>query len=199
MDIFGRNVTAIRYDGTQMVNAYVDRKPGDCIKEKDEAYQCLNNCQGKIVVARFDNRHVVSLKALTPFTFQVADWLEDKIRSLNDLQEMGKEAGFSVLEVGPSKILYLNQAPVSCYIPCGFSLDQNTWPVETRQTVIDLVQRCDEVYTLANVVPYFEILNDPALRTHLRNPMLYQLVARLIGPEGISELQELRNTDSKKN
>ena len=61
MQILGRQVQALKYEGTPIMNVYVKKRPGDCQKEQQAGYECFDTCHGNFVTARFMQTQPISL------------------------------------------------------------------------------------------------------------------------------------------
>ncbi len=201
MEIFGRTVEAINYGDTTLVTVYVRLKPGDCRREQEPSYTCIDNCGGSLVIARFLEKHPISIKALAPEELSVSHQIPGlaNISGLEGLERMADKKGYSLRSHGKGKVLYLHGEPVAVYNPCGFSMKEQLWSPEVQQTTSELVLRVNEVYAIAENKPIEDIVEDKALANQLRNPLLRQLIQQMVGDEGtrlvdmLSEMQAQRN------
>lgn len=66
MQILGRTVEAVRYEGAPLVNAYVNQKSGDCRRKSEPDYRCMDNCEGRLVIARFQDNEVYEIAKTVP-------------------------------------------------------------------------------------------------------------------------------------
>ena len=194
MEILGRTVEAVRYEGAPLVNAYVNQKPGDCIKQSEPAYQCMGNCEGKIIIARFQDKQPLSIKALVPTELSVHPQMPAlrDIKDLPDLEAVANQPGYELKAVNKGKALYYNSQQVAVYNPCGFTTDSSLFSGDVRATVVELVNRVDELYEIAKTVPLGEVLNDVALKHHLNDPRMLQMALALGGPDAAKLVEQLR-------
>jgi len=201
MEILGRTVEAIKYQGIPLVNVYVNRKSGDCQRETNPNYVCIDNCEGKLVIARFIQKQPLSVKALVPKELQILPQFISAIASqdLRGLELMAAQRGYELRNVNKGKVLYFNEQPVASYTPCGFAMDQKLWNSEVAQTVAELVERVDEVYQIAQDRPLEFILDDKALATQLSNPVLLSTMATICGSEGIKLVRLIRSMKAERN
>ena len=194
MQILGRTVEAVLYEGSALVNAYVNQKPGDCIRNSNPGYQCIDNCEGKLVIARFQDKKPISIKALVPKELRVHPQMPElkDVKDLSDLELMAKKSNYELKEVNKGKVLYYGNQQVAIYNPCGFSTDPGLFYGDVKDTVNELVKRVDEVYEIAKTVPLSEVLNDGALKAKLNDPRMLPIIAALGGPEAAKLLMHLR-------
>ena len=194
MEILGRTVEAVTYEGTDVVNAYVNQKSGDCRRKSEPSYKCFDNCEGKLVIARFQDKKPMSIKGLIPEELSVHPQMPSlkDVKDLPDLEEMATKIGYELRDSNKGKVLYFSGEEVAFYNPCGFTTNSRLFQGDVKDTVIELVERVDEVYQIATTVPMAEVLNDAALKSRLNDPRLLQMAQALGGPGAVKLVEQLR-------
>ncbi|UCD21253.1 MAG: hypothetical protein JSW08_01785 [archaeon] len=96
MDILEREVDVRRYGGVDLYNVKVKLKPGDCRKEKEPQYKCLDTCEGSFMIARFERDTPISVKALVPEEIMVANGIviPGGLKTLEDFQRVSGISGY---------------------------------------------------------------------------------------------------------
>ncbi len=194
MEILGRKIDAVQYENMPLITAYVRLKEGDCIKERKESYQCLNNCEKSLVIARFIDDKPFSVKALVPQELNKNSSLRalSKIRTLEGLESISKDPGYKLTNQNKLSILYFNNTLVATYIPCGMTTKKELFSKEVKLTIASLIERINEVCSLAESKPLEAVLDDKALTTTIFNPAILQIMQATFGKAGADLVQKLR-------
>lgn len=196
MQILEREVTAYKYSGIKLINAYVNLKTGDCQREIQPQYRCFDNCEGKFVIARFENGQPFSIKALVTEEISIHPQLSKLIApTLSGLEDAAKKSGYSLNDYNKGKVLYLNGQIVASYNPCGLSNEANLWSPEVKQTVNQLVENINPIERIAEQKPLDALLDDKAFARQLDNPQFIRLAETVFGPQMrnlIGQFKEMR-------
>lgn len=199
MEIFGRNVDAVRYHylNDPLVNVYVRQNPGDCKKERVPSYKCIGDCDKSLVVVRFVDKHPFSVKALVPQELGLHKDVCDlrNVKDLSGLEAVARKEGYLLRDVKHGKVLYLHGKQVGYYNPCGLTINEKLFSPEINSTIKTLVERVDEVYLIATTLPFDAILEDHAVFKHIDNPVL---LAKIEASFGIAGVELVRFLQSKK-
>ncbi len=201
MQILGRNVEVIRYEGSPVITAYVRQLLNDCRRNGEPEYQCMQNCENSLVIARFDNKQPLSIKAVVPQEMEVNPSivaLRD-VKDLPGLEAIAKEGGYELKNVNLGKMLYLYGTPVGVYNPCGMARNPKLFSEEVNKTIKELIDRVDELYEIAVDKPLDVVLDDLAVSSQISNPLLEQVVAQMLGSEGVKLLSQLRQAQAGRN
>lgn len=201
MEILGRTVEAIRYHNTPILNAYVNQLPKDCRRNREPDYKCIDNCEGRLVIARFMEKTLFSTKAVVPIELNVHPQIPKlrDVKDLPDLERIAQWQGYELRSVNKGKMLYFRRQPVAGYNPCGFSTDPKLFSPEVTEMIRQLTARVDELYKIAQSKPLEALLEDKALAAQLNNPLVLKAMSAMFGQEGTKLVTLLRNAQAKRN
>lgn len=201
MEILGRKVDAVTYSNSEIYTAYVRLKEGDCEREKAPHYQCIDNCDGSFIVARYFRDQAFSLKCLAPVELRVHPQVP-ALKDVNDLEGLQRVAeihGYSLEPVRKGAILYFQGQPVATYNPCGLTNQEDLFSDEQHSTIVRLQERLSEVREIAERKPLESIIDDPAMAAILMNPNVGRVISILFGDEGDKIMAQLRAMQTRRN
>jgi len=201
MEILGRTVEVVQYKPMPLITAYVNQLPTDCRRNSEPNYQCIGNCDGKLVVARFQERTPISIKALVPVELSLHPAIQELkgIKDLAGLETIAQQPRYELRNEKKGKSLYFDGQLVAAYNPCGMDINLILFSQEIQEIIRQLKIRVDELYKIAKTIPFENVVEDPAIARQLSNPLLEHMMSVLGGQEGTRLVQKLRNAQAKNN
>lgn len=141
-------------------------------EKKEPNYKCVDNCEGKIIIAQFLNKTLISIKALFQTELSTNPQITSlrNIRDLAGLESIARQEGYQLIEATKGKVLCYKGQQVAVYRPCGMTRGVWLFSEEVNKTIAELIARVDEIYKIVEESrPIDKVIEDPALTDSQNN------------------------------
>ena len=217
MEIFGRKVETYHIRSSPVACVYVKQKDGDCPKKRDPKYNCIDNCGGNFVIARYNDIIPVSVFGLAFEELQIDDPnlnpsvyslrnhrialnLPQKnacVKSLEDMKVLAEMSEYE-LQVGEKQcsFLYRNSEQVAVFYPCylAYNTSAELFLPEAINTLMEVHANLGRIFGEARECGAEIFLQDPITGPCIRegDPRTLEMIRELGGEDTMRIIKEIK-------